>query len=136
MDHALLGSGIESMFLYVAATPIKGNMLLEFQLMVEERTWLASRTAADIVIAVSMCLLLRCRRTRFQKCASVTRRAPFRRHARPSTQAKDTPDEARDANPPRINEQKRMRLDAADSGSVSFKLYFLTFAVPGNTNRQ
>ncbi|KAF9512081.1 hypothetical protein BS47DRAFT_1383140 [Hydnum rufescens UP504] len=52
------------------------NMILKFQLMVEEYTWLvvtwlATQAVADVVIAASMCILLRRRRTGFPKTDSV-----------------------------------------------------------------
>ncbi|KAF9509713.1 hypothetical protein BS47DRAFT_136117 [Hydnum rufescens UP504] len=62
-------------FGFGAALAIKGNMNLEFQVIVKECTWLvvswlAVQATADIVIATCMCILLRRRRTGFQKYVS------------------------------------------------------------------
>ncbi|KAF9513486.1 hypothetical protein BS47DRAFT_971241 [Hydnum rufescens UP504] len=66
-------------FGFGAATAIRANMNLEFQVIVKECTWLVVswltvQATADIVIATSMCLLLRRRRTGFQKTDSVINR--------------------------------------------------------------
>ncbi|KAF9514782.1 hypothetical protein BS47DRAFT_842223 [Hydnum rufescens UP504] len=61
------------------ATSVKANMHLELQVIVKESkwlfvSWLAIQAATDIVIAIWMCLLLRRRRTGFQKTDSVINR--------------------------------------------------------------
>ncbi|KAF9504896.1 hypothetical protein BS47DRAFT_1368454 [Hydnum rufescens UP504] len=66
-------------FGFGAATAIRANMNLEFQVIVKECTWLVVswltvQATADIVIATCMCLLLRRRRTGFQKTDSVINR--------------------------------------------------------------
>ncbi|KAF9506661.1 hypothetical protein BS47DRAFT_1352550 [Hydnum rufescens UP504] len=66
-------------FGFGAATAIRANILLSFELVVKECTWLvvtwlATQAVADIVIATCMCLLLRRRRTGFQKTDSIINR--------------------------------------------------------------
>ncbi|KAF9513406.1 hypothetical protein BS47DRAFT_973368 [Hydnum rufescens UP504] len=66
-------------FGFGAVTAVKANMNLEFQVMIKECTWLivlwlAIQAIADIVITTCMCLLLRRRRTGFQKTDSVINR--------------------------------------------------------------
>jgi len=66
-------------FGFGAATCVKAVTLLEFEAIVKEWRWFAAvwliiQTIADIVITTCMCLLLRHRRTGFQKTDSVINR--------------------------------------------------------------
>ncbi|KAF9513485.1 hypothetical protein BS47DRAFT_971045 [Hydnum rufescens UP504] len=66
-------------FGFGAATAIRANINLEFQAIVKDCkwlvvSWLTIQATADIVIATCMCLLLRRRRTGFQKTDSVINR--------------------------------------------------------------
>ncbi|KAF9511181.1 hypothetical protein BS47DRAFT_1197148 [Hydnum rufescens UP504] len=63
-------------FGFGAITAIKANIILDFKLVVKECTWLiviwlAIQAVADVVIATSMCILLRSRRTGFQRTDSI-----------------------------------------------------------------
>ncbi|KAF9519014.1 hypothetical protein BS47DRAFT_1388434 [Hydnum rufescens UP504] len=62
-----------------AATAIKANIILEPQLVVKECTWLivtwlAFQAVSDVAIATCMCILLRRRRTGFQRTDSIINR--------------------------------------------------------------
>ncbi|KAF9517115.1 hypothetical protein BS47DRAFT_1359871 [Hydnum rufescens UP504] len=64
------------------ATATGSNILLEFQVIVKETSWLVEawltiQAIADVVIATCMCLLLRHRRTGLQKTNSVINRMVF-----------------------------------------------------------
>jgi len=66
-------------FGFGAATSIRANMNLDFQVILKECTWLVVtwliiQAITDIVIATCMCLLLRHQRTGFQKTNSVINR--------------------------------------------------------------
>ncbi|KAF9520191.1 hypothetical protein BS47DRAFT_848631 [Hydnum rufescens UP504] len=81
--NVYLGALVQALVLvqfgFGAATSVTSNMALEFVVEVKEWTWvaiswLAMQAIADIVIATCMCLLLRRRRTGFQKTDSVINR--------------------------------------------------------------
>ncbi|KAF9508272.1 hypothetical protein BS47DRAFT_241891 [Hydnum rufescens UP504] len=66
-------------FGFSSANAIKATMILEFRVIVREctwlvETWLTVQATVDVVIATYMCLLLRRRRTGFQKTDSVINR--------------------------------------------------------------
>jgi len=66
-------------FGFSSANAIKTTMILEFRVIVREctwlvETWLTVQATVDVVIATYMCLLLRRRRTGFQKTDSVINR--------------------------------------------------------------
>ncbi|KAF9514204.1 hypothetical protein BS47DRAFT_1485191 [Hydnum rufescens UP504] len=70
---------VKPMFWHAAATAIRANMILDFQLIIKEcsrfaAAWLIIQAIADVVIAVYMCILLRRRRTGFEKTDSVINR--------------------------------------------------------------
>ncbi|KAF9511115.1 hypothetical protein BS47DRAFT_1395391 [Hydnum rufescens UP504] len=70
---------IKSLFWRAAATTIKAIVILEFREIAKECTWLIEawliiQAISDVVIAASMCILLRRRRTGVQKTDSVINR--------------------------------------------------------------